>query len=423
MNRHFAVYKHEFTTADHQFITRQFIVLKKEDGTKQFTNFHRYVKNPNRKVKKVTESGNNRFYFVVKLLNYAFFYVGITSLDDLNVRIVESFLNEYGLCELPDDDDDTTRTENTVKQCVNTIMDFLEVYIVDRKGKAGMVEDDLYRYKNKRDARGKVTRVKVPRFDIHYTGKKHAIYRDIPNKAFNLLLEQIVLHHKDLLGLVTVQSFAGLRPGEACNVRRMDSPLGPGFEFKISNGRLTRVKIDLKEERNLRSDYVRVGKIKKERMQMVPPFFLDIFQKMYNIYIEYLNEQPYETDYGPFSVNKQGKAYAYASYRDKFQKIIQEEMIPLYLNSDDPELIIYGQILMEHRLSPHVFRHWYTVQLVLSGENSPNTLMMYRGDKSPGSAITYLNNKSELAKMYELVNNETFDYLKWAADKNIHDRT
>lgn len=318
---------------------------------------------------------------------------------------------------MPDDDDDTTRTEDTVKQCVNVIMDFLEVYIADRKGKAGMVEDDLYRYENKRDPKGKAIRVKVPRFDVHYTGKKHTIYRDIPNKAFNMLLEQIILHHKDLLGLVMLQSFAGLRPAEACNVRRIDSPLGPGFEFKITNGKLMSVQIDLNHELNLRSDYVRVGKIKKERPQKVPPFFLDIFQKMYNIYIEYLNEQPFEPDYGPFSVNRQGKAYTYASYRDKFQKIIREEMIPLYLNSSNPELITYGQILMEHRLSPHVFRHWYTVQLVLSGENSPNTLMMYRGDKSPESAITYLNNKSELAKRYELVNNETFDYMKWAADK------
>lgn len=417
MNRHFAVYKHDFITADSLFITRQFIVLIKEDGTKQFTNFHRYVKNPKRRVKKVTESGNNRFYFVVKLLNYAFFYAGISSLDDLNVQIVESFLNDYGLCELPDDDDGTTRTESTVKQCVTYIMDFLEVYIVDRKGKAGMVADDLYRYENKRDPRGKLIRVKVPRFDVHYTGKKHTIYRDIPNKAFNMLLEQIILHHKDILGLVMLQSFVGLRPAEACNVRRIDSPLGPGFEFEIINGKLTGAKIDLKTELNLRSDYVRVGKIKKEREQIVPPFFLSIFQKIYNIYIEYLNEQPFEADYGPFSVNRQGKAYTYAAYRDKFQTIIREEMIPLYLSSNDPELIIYGQTLMEHRLSPHVFRHWYTVQLVLSGENDPKMLMHYRGDKSPESAITYLNNKSELAKRYELVNNETFDYLKWAADK------
>lgn len=423
MGNHFSVYKHNFITQDGEFIIRQFIVLKKDDGTKQFTNFHKFVKNPKRRVKKVTENGNNRFSFVVQLLNYAFFDVGIATLDELTVEIVESFLNDYGMCELPDDDYYTTRSEQTVKTCVNTIMDFLEVYIADRKGKASIKEEDLYRYVNKRDKHGKAIQVKVPRFDVNYKGAKHTIFRDIPNKAFNMLLEQIIRYHKDILGLVILQAFIGLRPSEACNVRRADSALGPGIKFSIINGELEDVSVDLLHELNLRSDFVRVGNIKKERTQHIPPFFRKIFQKVYNIYIDYLNEQPFEAEYGPFSVNKQGKAYTYSSYRNAFQKIIREEMIPLYLSSNDPELVSYGQILMEHRLSPHVFRHWYTVQIVLSGEKNVGVIMDYRGDKSPESSLTYLNQKSELEKRFECVNNEIFEYMMWAAKKKNDDRT
>ncbi|SCY23420.1 hypothetical protein SAMN02910292_01153 [Lachnospiraceae bacterium XBB2008] len=417
MSERFAVYKHKFVTDDSQFIIRQFIVLKKEDGTIQFTNFHKYVKNPKRRVKKVSENGNNRFYFVVKLLNYAYFYAGINTLDELTVEIVESFLNEYGLCELPDDDDFTTRSESTVKMCVNTILDFLETYINDKHEKPSIKEEDLFRKVNKRDKKGKVTQVKVPRFDVVYKGSDHKIYRDMPNKAFNMLLENIILNHKEILGLVILQAFAGLRPSEACNVRRADSPLGSGFLFEITNGEFRNVKIDLLKEQNLRSDYVIVGNIKKERIQAVPQIFLESFQKLYNIYIEYMNDKPFEAAYGPFSVNKQGKAYTYASYRVHFQNIIRDEMIPLYLDSNDPELVTYGQILTEKRLSPHIFRHWYTVQIILSGETNVGTIMSYRGDTSPESSLTYLNNKSELAKMYEHVNAENFDYLKWAAIK------
>ena len=74
--------------------------------------------------------------------------------------------------------------------------------------------------------------------------------------------------------------------------------------------------------------------------------------------------------------------------------------MPILLASNDPELVLYGQTLMEHNLSPHVFRHWYTVQLVLSGVNNPGVLMAYRGDTSPESALTYINSKGELEKQY-----------------------
>lgn len=131
----------------------------------------------------------------------------------------------------------------------------------------------------------------------------------------------------------------------------------------------------------------------------------------------YMENKPYEADYGAFSVNGQGRAITYDSYYNKFREIIKEEMIPIYLNSNDDELVLYGQTLMEHSLSPHVFRHWFTVQLVLSGINEPGILMAFRGDTSPESALTYINNKGELEKQFSKITNETFDYTLWAAKK------
>ena len=74
---------------------------------------------------------------------------------------------------------------------------------------------------------------------------------------------------------------------------------------------------------------------------------------------------------------------------------------------------------MENNLSPHVFRHWYTVQLVLSGIDNVGELMGARGDTSPESSLTYLQNKGDLEKQYRKVNNGMFNYLSWAA-KKIH---
>ena len=177
------------------------------------------------------------------------------------------------------------------------------------------------------------------------------------------------------------------------------------------------MEIDLTQELNLRSDCLYVGGIKKERTAIVPDIFLSAYRDAYNIYTEYKNVRAYEADYGAFSVNKQGKAITYASYSQKFRDIIKNEMIPIYLKSTDSELVLYGQTLMEHSLSPHVFRHWFTVQLVLSGINEPGTLMAFRGDTSPESALTYINNKGDLEKQFSRITNETFDYTMWAARK------
>lgn len=413
----FCVYKHNLVIKDNVIITRNFIVLKYNDGTIQFTNFHKYVNSSTNHIKKVTSSDNSRFQFIIQLLNYAFFVEGITKLDDITIPIVDSFLNRYGMCELPTDDELTQRSEDTVKRCVRYVMDFLDALIEDSHCKCKISKKSLYKTVERRNKRGNVYTEKVPIFNVRYIGSKRPIFRDIPNKTFDMLFHHIVQHHKDILGLVMLSAFGGLRPSEACNVRRTDSPLGAGILFDIVDGRLFRIEIDIRQELNLRSDLISVGGIKKERKQAVPDIFLNVFKETYDIYMNYLNEKKYEQQYGAFSLNKQGRAMTYATYYQKFQDIIKNEMIPIFLKSDDPEVVIYGRMLMEHNLAPHVFRHWYTVQLVLSGINDVGTLMYYRGDKSPESSLVYLQNKSELEKQYRKVNNEVFDYLLWASKR------
>lgn len=418
----FSIYKHNFVYGNNLIVTKQFIVLCHSDGTKTFTNFHKYAVNPNRKIKKFNEDGNNRFIFINKFLNYAFFTEGISSLSELTVDIGRRFLNAYGMHELPDDDEYVHREKGTVEKCVKAVLDFYINLINDKDSGCKIKSADLYKVITVRNKYGKAIKKTIPQFDVNYiSGIKEPIYRDIPNKAFVLLFDHIATNHTDLLGLVMHQAFAGLRPSEACNVRRMDSPLGAGIRIKEINGRLCGVTIDLRDELNLRSDLLTVGGIKKERIAKVPDIFLSAYKDAYEIYTNYMEGKPYEAEYGPFSVNKQGKAITYDSYYQKFREIIKEEMIPIYLQSNDNELVLYGQTLMEHSLSPHVFRHWYTVQLVLSGINEPGVLMHYRGDTSPESALTYINNKGELEKQFSKVTNETFNYTLWAAKEKYNE--
>ena len=411
----FVVYKHSLILGDNNIVTKQLIALKHDDGTLQFTDFHRYVKSAT-KIKSISDDGNKRFSYVVKFLNFIFGTLGLKSVDQLTLEMVREFFTLYGLSQLPGDSG--KRKKSTVEKCVNAVLDFLTLYLSERKEKAKLKADELYSTTTFTNSRGRVVKRKEPNFEIYVddSNTEKAIFRDMPNSAFEMLFSHIAHYHKDLLMVVALGAFVGLRPSEACNVRREDSPLGPGILFHQSDGQVFKIEIDLRKEIPLRSDLKPTGRIKKERLQAVPYIFLEVFLDTYNDYMTYLEGKKYEKDYGPLNLNRRGIALSYDVYYQRFRKIIREEMIPIFLKSDDAEVVFFGQLLQEHNISPHIFRHWYTTQLVLSGVSEISELMSARGDKSPESAWVYLQNKGEIAKQYGQVNNGVFDYMNWRAD-------
>ena len=412
----FIVYKHSLVLGDNNIVTKQFIVLKHDDGNLQFTDFHRYIKSASR-IKSISDDGNKRFSYVVKFLNFIFGTLGLKSVDQLTLEMVREFFTLYGLSQLPEDSG--KRKKSTVEKCVNAVLDFLTLYLSEREGKAKLKAKELYSTTTFTNSRGRVVKRKEPNFEIYVddSNTEKAIFRDMPNSAFEMLFSHIAHYHKDLLMVVALGAFVGLRPSEACNVRREDSPLGPGILFHQSEGQVFKIEIDLRKEIPLRSDLKPTGRIKKERLQAVPYIFLEVFLDTYNDYMSYLEGKKYEKDYGPLNLNRRGEALSYDVYYQRFRKIIREEMIPIFLKSDDAEVVFFGQLLQEHNISPHIFRHWYTTQLVLSGVSEISELMSARGDKSPESAWVYLQNKGEIAKQYGQVNNGVFDYMNWQAEK------
>jgi len=57
-------------------------------------------------------------------------------------------------------------------------------------------------------------------------------------------------------------------------------------------------------------------------------------------------------------------------------------------------------LLYENRLGLHALRHWFSVQLVLNGEDI-GQIQYWRGDKTPESAFLYLQNKGDLVRELE----------------------
>ncbi len=413
----FSIYEHNLVIKENQLISRKFIVIRdKKKHIVAWTEFHQYIRSGrNRLARSISDDGNMRFYSVCMLLNYAFFdKYSIHRLSDLNVEIVRDFLNDYGMGELPGDE--KGRTEATVHTCIRHIMDFLESLIEKKGSSCKLKRSDLYKESKVYNMRRrKMETRKVPVFDVRYISAPREIFRDMPESVFSILMGVIIQKHKDILMLAALGAFAGMRPSECCNVRRNDSVLGSGIRFVIVDGEIEDIIIDLRKELNLRSDLKKVGAIKKERTQRVYPAFLKAFYECYQIYMEYMDGRKYEADYGALTVNKQGKALTYDNYYKKFQLVIHD-VIPKLLKSDDPEAVNYGYLLQEKNIGPHIFRHWFSVKLTLFGEDVAG-LMYWRGDKSPESALTYLQNKGDLEKQYKKVNSEIFDYSMWKAGK------
>ena len=407
--------KYDFTFEDENGIriTRRFIVLERDDHDFRFTDFHRYIRNPRKKTNHISQHGQSRFDFIVPFLNHIYFVQGIRRLDELSVEMIQTYITFYATSSK------NNVTRGTVERCMDYIFDFVELLLEDKRNALSFKLADLYKVVPKRDKKGKIYKIKVPVFNIPVKDKvKAPLNRDIPQKVFFLLLELIVQQHTDLLGMVMICAFAGARASEGCNVRCPNSPLGPGIIFTRVNGQIVKVQIDLTREIILRSDGVDVGRIKKERTQIVPQLFLKAFVTCYDIYESYMAtvKKGRDPEFMPFSINSHGKTMTYDCFYQRFKAVVQD-LIEICLKSEDPEIAMYGHILIDHPITPHIFRHYYTVQLVLSGISEPGELMSLRGDNSPESAMAYLQNKGELEKQFTLVNDKTFDYLSWVAEK------
>lgn len=421
---HFYVYKHVFILKENRKITRFFLTLRDSDkNIVAFTNFHIFIKSgKNRKSKKVTCTGEARFYAVCKFLNYAFFdsEYKIHNLNAVTVDIISAYLNAYGMGEL--NENDKYRKQTTVDSVIDYIIDFFDEYLLyanQYKIKTKLKRSELYIKKQIYSKKfKKFIDVNVPRFDVTVISNNKTIFRDIFEGVFTIIMNTIIEEDTDILMLAASSAFAGLRPSEACNLLQEDSPLGNGILFYESNAKIDEIILDLDYERQLRSDGKSVGDIKKERKQKVYPAFIPAFAECYNIYMKHMHGRKYEEKYAPLTINSQGKAMTYDTYLSRFKKIVvsaREKM----LHSDDPKVCMYGKMLFTNNLTPHIFRHWFSVKLTLFGEDVAG-LQYWRGDKSPNSALTYIANKSELVKQLNDVSSELYDFSSWMA-KELHD--
>ena len=408
-NYRYAVYEHKLITEDGLLYTRSFIVIRNQyDVIVRFTRLHNYTGAYNGKVyRPLTSDANARMHYICMMLNYVLIenhdIYGIDHVFKVTKEMLTAFFMDYALSEKAGGGH---RGKQSIENCVHSVALFFRRLSYKYGGYVTLRKKDLYVEKEVYGRNGKLVKKLVPDFQIRGIPEDEGIFRDLPTKAFKILMNLAVRYAPDIAFAMALQAFAGLRPGEVCNVRQEGSPKGSGIVLTYLDGKLMRAEIDLTHVYALRSDAKVCGYIKKRRRQSVYPAFLEAFQTLYDRHKLYLAGTVFEKDYCPMFVNSYGMALTYENYYIRFRELVDTRLRPLLLAHWDPECRVYGQMLCENKLGPHSLRHWFSVQLALRGVKLAQ-LQFWRGDKNPESAFDYLQNKGdlmrELAKTNELL--------------------
>lgn len=413
----YGVYTFRTATKEGLVYARSFIVVRNGYGViVRFTRLQDYA--GFKTYKPIASNAEKKLYYVCGMLNYVLVdhgqRFGIRHVFGITAQMLQEYFDYYASGRKADGD---YRGRDSILKCISAVTAFMANLVWKFGGYMKVTRQDLYRDEVAYDRNGRRYHKAVPVFQTVGMPVRKRIFRDIPYRVFEILIPMAFRYARDIAFGLCLQAFAGLRAGEVCSVRQENSPLGKGITFTEVGGHVVKAEIDVEQEIRIRDDDVEVGMIKKERRQCVYPAFLGAFCKAYELHKEYLSDRTFDRDYCPMFINRNGEAMTYESYRIRFHDLINNHLRPYLIQNADPELRLYGQLLYENQLGTHALRHWFTVQLVLRGEDI-GAIQYWRGDSSPDSAFEYLQNKGDLTKELKAAGDRLVELLmsEWEGD-------
>jgi len=173
---------------------------------------------------------------------------------DITKVHIDEFIQKYAITKLSNG---KYRSKQSVEKCTDAVIKFFVNLIKKYDGYMLLIHRDLLIEKNVLTKRGKIEKVYSPNFHIRIMPSHKTIFRDIPTKVFEILLNQAFINAKDIAFAICLQAFAGLRPSEALSVRQEHSPLGNGMTLTVNENTLSKVEIDCKRQisRHLYREY------------------------------------------------------------------------------------------------------------------------------------------------------------------------
>ena len=391
---HFAVYTHKIVRGT-ELSEYRAIVLRDADGHIEiFTGLEAFSYEYTGQTPKIQVRRKQELSYICRALNDIFSNNRISCIADITDDMIFGFFDDYCSPKL---------TARSMHNCIlHTSYFFANLAReFDMKFKPADLLNTEYVKRNKRSQ--KLYKKYVPKYDVPKKCSSGTnIPRDLPFHVVQKLIDLAYIYDKMIAFAIVAQVSSGLRGSCVMNMRQADSPvsLTPGISISYAGDGVNRILIDLENEYVLRADGVSVGRIKKKRTVEVYPKFRGEFYTAYTKHLEHLKKCNVDPHYKPLFVSRNGQAMTYSTYQYRLHKLIKNHLIPWLEKSKNPEDIILAQKLRLRNISSHVFRHVFSVRLVLEGLDVAQ-IMTYRGDRSPESALVYLANKGELLKILE----------------------
>lgn len=344
---------------------------------------------------------NNYGTTIVLFLNYIFFdrEVTLNSIEDITVKIGEEFLNKFSYGDLrkgPTLRSMEVKTDEVIEKAEYALTSFYNWLFYQPNYKLNHIkksdfnyETKIYKNKNRIDMREGFRQVKYLKslFTVEYPHKEIKKKIESPDELMVYTLIEVAKQYDPMLAFgIALQSFAGLRCGEVCQMSRSRivnrRPLGESISFCI----------DLTREHMLRNDGARTGEIKVSRVQLVYEAFLPYINRLYTEHMKLLRQKGLDGDeYGALFFGKNRKALKADRYADRYNKLITRliERLGYMADNGNIQASVDFEMLLESKMNTHALRYFFT-DYVARREDA-HTLAMYRGDSSLTTALTYLS--------------------------------
>ena len=348
-------------------------------------------------------------HFLTWLLIEKYARYEITDIRDVTVEMIREYISEYateriGKTQRFPSKASVVNHRNAVSFFLETMAEYRPLKHI-RKGdlmKQQVIADGQEHSKRKTYA------WRIPANTMGNDGDGYVqLERYMPLSIVERFIRCAEAHDPELTLIITLSLFGGLREGEICNLCRNNGILGECFRFTVMSGVCTGIEVDLRKNRPLRSDGVRVGKIKRLRRQGFYESFVPFIKEMYEKHLALIKDKPCE-DTMPLFLLKEKKNGIYpamteSAYRKRVKALFWNFVLPSCENDADPDLAnFYIQMKSGERTwGPHAFRHLFTVAVVLMLPDADvATVQSLRGDRSPASAQDYLRNKPIFRQKY-----------------------
>jgi integrase len=248
---HYAVYRHKLLTADGSMYSRPFIVIKNRFGiTIRFTSLHNYVGIFAGKVFAPLHSdAAAKLYHVCKMLNYILIErhpeFGADHVFEVRREYLEQYFRDYAETLQPNGE---YRSAASVEHCVSAVVAFFMSLRRKFGRQMRLSESDLVIKKLGYACRYDALMKTSPAFQVRGVRKTTAIFRELPTKAFRILLNLAFRHTPDIAFAMCLQAFAGLRAGEVCNIRQEQSRRGGSMTLTLIGSDVRKVEIASKSD-------------------------------------------------------------------------------------------------------------------------------------------------------------------------------